>query len=183
MLFQKNHLIRISFVTANLTNDGFFLVVAIQAAEEAAIHIHDRHIMPPLGFVVDRNSFFPIQPPVILSIVVCGFDFQNCGRAIRKFYKVVHISQHPGILGVLEHLLDLINLVAGPMLKNFCHQRLQQMPHFQSNPVVFVVLNRCNIQLVVVEVTGRPPGRYPQQRSHITAANSFSPISEPFLFG
>lgn len=92
MLFQKNHLILISLVTANLTNDGFFLVVAIQAAEEAAIHVHDGHVMAPLGFVVDRNSFFPVQPPVILGIVVRGFDFQNCGRTIRKFHKVVHIS-------------------------------------------------------------------------------------------
>ena len=121
MLFQENHLILISLVAANLTNDGFFLVVAVQTAEEAAIHIHNGHVMAPLGFVVDRNSFFPVQPPVILGIVVRGFDFQNCGRTIRKFHKVVHIRQHPGILGVLEHLLDLIYLVAGPMLENFRH--------------------------------------------------------------
>ena len=60
ILLQENHLLLIGLIPPDFTNNGFFLVVAIQAAEEAAIHIHDSHIVPPLGFIIDGNSFFTV---------------------------------------------------------------------------------------------------------------------------
>ena len=60
ILLQENHLLLIGLVPPDFTNNGFFLVVAIQAAEEAAVHIHDGHIVPPLGFIIDGNGFFTV---------------------------------------------------------------------------------------------------------------------------
>ena len=157
ILFQKNHLILIGQIPLHITDNTFLLVVAIQAAEETAVHIHDGHVMPPLGLIVGRNGFLTIQPPVVFGVVVCGLDLQNSGGAVRQFYKVVHIRQHPGILRVLEHLFDLIDLVAGPVLEDLRHQRFQQVSHLQGHPVVLMVLDHGNVQLVIKQIPGRPP--------------------------
>lgn len=99
------------------------------------------HIMTPLRFIVDWNSLLPIHPPVISGIIVCGLDLKDRCGAIRQFHKVVHISQHPRILWVLEHLFDLVDPISGFPLEYLCYQRLQQMPHFHGNPVALIIFH------------------------------------------
>ena len=157
ILLQKNHLILIGQIPLHITDNAFLLVVAIQAAEKTAVHIHNGHVMPSLGLIVGRNGFLTIQPPVVFGVVVRGLDLQNGGGAIRQFHEIVHIRQHPGILRVLEHLFDLIDLVAGPVLEDLRHQRFQQVSHLQGHPVVLMVLDHGNVQLVIKQIPGRPP--------------------------
>ena len=97
--------------------------------------------MTPLRFIVDWNSLLPIHPPVISGIIVCGLDLKDRCGAIRQFHKVVHISQHPRILWVLEHLFDLVDRISGFPLEYLCYQRLQQMPHFHGNPVALIIFH------------------------------------------
>ena len=99
------------------------------------------HIMTPLRFIVDWNSLLPIHPPVISGIIVCGLDFKDRCGTIWQFHKVVHISQHPRILWVLEHLFDLVDRISGFPLEYLCYQRLQQMPHFHGNPVALIIFH------------------------------------------
>lgn len=90
---------------------------------------------------LDWNSLLPIHPPVISGIIVCGLDLKDRCGAIRQFHKVVHISQHPRILWVLEHLFDLVDPISGFPLEYLCYQRLQQMPHFHGNPVALIIFH------------------------------------------
>lgn len=126
-------------ITDALAN--FLLVVTIQAAKETSVKIRYCHIMTPLRFIVDWNSLLPIHPPVISGIIVCGLDLKDRCGAIRQFHKVVHISQHPRILWVLEHLFDLVDPISGFPLEYLCYQRLQQMPHFHGNPVALIIFH------------------------------------------
>ena len=114
---------------------------SIQAAKETSVKIRYCHIMTPLRFIVDWNSLLPIHPPVISGIIVCGLDLKDRCGAIRQFHKVVHISQHPRILWVLEHLFDLVDPISGFPLEYLCYQRLQQMPHFHGNPVALIIFH------------------------------------------
>lgn len=140
-------------------------------------------VMPSLGLIVGRNGFLTVQPPVVFGVVVRGLDLQNSGGAVRQFYKVIHIRQHPGILRVLEHLFDLIDLVAGPVLEDLRHQRFQQVSHLQGHPVVLMVLDHGNVQLVIKQIPGCPPRRNAQQSRNIAATNTFPAVSKPLFFG
>lgn len=141
ILLQKDHLSLILEITLDLPDNNFLLVVTIQAAKETSVKIRYCHIMTPLRFIVDWNSLLPIHPPVISGIIVCGLDLKDRCGAIRQFHKVVHISQHPRILGVLEHLFDLVDPISGFPLEYLCYQRLQQMPHFHGNPVALIIFH------------------------------------------
>ena len=141
ILLQKDHLSLVLEITFDLPDNNFFLVVTIQAAKETSVKIRYRHIMTPLRFIVDWNRLLPIHPPVISGIIVCGLDLKDCCGAIRQFHKVVHISQHPRILWVLEHLFDLVDPISGFPLEYLCYQRLQQMPHFHGNPVALIIFH------------------------------------------
>ena len=141
ILLQKDHLSLVLEITFDLPDNNFFLVVTIQAAKETSVKIRYRHIMTPLRFIVDWNRLLPIHPPVISGIIVCGLDLKDCCGAIRQFHKVVHISQHPRILWVLEHLFDLVDPISSFPLEYLCYQRLQQMPHFHGNPVALIIFH------------------------------------------
>ena len=137
--------------------------------------------MPTLRFVVDRNGFLTIQPPIIPGVVVCCLDFQNGSSTIWELNKVVYICQHPWIFRVLEHLFNLVDFITCFAFKNLCHQGFQQMSHFQRDPITFLIFNCRNIQLVVIQVPGCPPWGNPQKGCHITSANAAATIREPFF--
>lgn len=102
-----------------------------------------------LNFVNDTESEvrldylkqFYITDDDIELIAPCGLDLKDRCGAIRQFHKVVHISQHPRILWVLEHLFDLVDPISGFPLEYLCYQRLQQMPHFHGNPVALIIFH------------------------------------------
>ena len=113
LAFQIDHLLLVFPVTVQVANDDFVLVVAVEAAIEDFVDVHNGHVVSPLCFIVDGNTFLAVLPPVVFCVVVGRFDFQNRNFSVWQADKVVHICQHERILRVLEHFLDLENLQPG----------------------------------------------------------------------
>lgn len=91
LAFQIDHLLFVFPVTVQVTDDNFVLIVAIQAAIEDFIDVHNGHVMPPLCLVVDRNTFLAVLPPVVFCVVVGRFDFQQRNFSVWQADEVVHI--------------------------------------------------------------------------------------------
>ena len=136
--------------------------------------------MPTLRFVVHRNDLLAVVPPVFSGVIICRLDLQNGIAAVRKLHKVVQIRQHPRIQRVLEHDLPLKDMQPGFLRKNPRNQILQQMSHFQCDPVLIHVC-LYDAQLVVVKISRCPPGRNAEDRSSVAAADAPPSIGQPFF--
>ena len=152
--FQSNQFFFIGHVTVDTADDRLVFRIAVKAAEVDPVNVHDRHVVPPLRFVVDRNDLLAVVPPVILGVIIRGFDLKDGCCTVRQFHHVIQIRQHPGIQRVLEHEWPAVDLIVRLMGEDLGNQRLQQSSNFQLNPVFGII--RCDdIQLVIVEI---PPG-------------------------
>ena len=152
--FQSDQFFFIGHVTVDAADNRFVFRISVKAAEVDPVNVHDRHVVPPLRFIVDRNDFLAVVPPVILGVIVRGLDFKDGCRAVRQFHHIIQIRQHPGIQGMLEHEWPAVDLIARLMGEYLGNQRLQQGSNFQLDPVFGII--RCDdIQLVIVEI---PPG-------------------------
>ena len=152
--FQSDQFLFIGHVTVNAADDCLVFRISVKAAEVDPVNVHDRHVVPPLRFVVDRNDFLAVVPPVILGVIVRGLDLKDGCCTIRQFHHIIQIRQHPGIQRVLEHEWPAVDLIARLMGEDLGNQRLQQSSNLQLNPVFGII--RCDdIQLVIVEI---PPG-------------------------
>ena len=136
--------------------------------------------MPTLRFVVHRDDLLAVVPPVFSGIIICRFDLQNGIAAVRKLRKVIQIRQHPRIQRVLEHDLPLKDMQPGFLRKNPRNQILQQVSHFQRNPVLIHVC-LYDAQLVVVKIPRCPPGRNAEDRRSVAAADAPPPVGQPFF--
>ena len=75
--FQSDQFLLIGHVTVNAANNRLVFRIAVKAAEVDPVNVHDRHVVPPLRFIVDRNDFLAVVPPVILGIIVRGLDLKD----------------------------------------------------------------------------------------------------------
>ena len=142
---QINQFSLIIQVAYNVPYDDFVLVVAIEAAIIHFVNIHYAHIMASLDFVVDRNDFLPITPPMILCIIICGLNFKNRCFAVWQFDEVVNVRQHIGVDRMIKHLLHLIDPKACFHMENFSYQILKQMTDLFCHPVAFAVFIRYDL--------------------------------------
>ena len=179
-IFQRDQLRLIGIIPVQMPDDGLVFVVSIQAAEVDPVQIHDRHIMPSLRFIVQRNDLLAVVPPVLSGIIICRLDLQNGIAAVRKLHKVVQIRQHPRIQRVLEHDLPLKDTQPGFLCEDPCDQVFQQMPHLQRDPVLIHVC-LYNVQLVIVQIPRCPPGRNAKDRRSVAAADAPPPAGQPFF--
>ena len=152
--FQSNQFLLIGHVTVDTADDRLVFRISVKAAEVDPVNVHDRHVVPPLRFVVERNDFLAVVPPVILGVIVRGFDLKDGCCTVRQFHHIIQIRQHPGIQRVLEHEWPAVDLIARLMGEDLGNQRLQQSSNLQLDPV-FGIVCRDDIQLVIVEI---PPG-------------------------
>ena len=183
LAFQIDHLLLVFPVTVQMADDDFVLIVAVETAIEDFVHVHDGHVMPPLCFVVDGNTFLAVLPPMVFRVVVGRFYLQQRNFPVWQMDEVVHICQHKGILRVLEHLLDLENFQSGFLGEYLRDQWFQQMPHLQRHPVACIIGSRSNVQLVVVQVAGSAKRRNAEDRGDIAAAYPPPAVCQPFLLG
>ena len=91
LAFQINHLLLVFPVTVQVANDDFVLVVAVEAAIEDFVDVHNGHVMPPLCFVIDGNIFLVVLPPVVFCVVVGRFYLQQRNFSVWQADEVVHI--------------------------------------------------------------------------------------------
>ena len=75
--FQSNQFFFIGHVTVDTADHRLVFRIAVKAAEVDPVNVHDRHVVPPLRFVVDRNDFLAVVPPVILGVIIRGFDLKD----------------------------------------------------------------------------------------------------------
>ena len=152
--FQGDQFFFIGHVTVDTADDCLVFRISVKAAEVDTVNVHDRHVVPPLRFVVDRNDLLAVVPPVILGVVIRGFDLKDGCCTVRQFHHVIQIRQHPRILGMPEHEWSAVDLIARLMSEDLGNQWLQQSSNLQLDPVFGII--RCDdIQLVIVEI---PPG-------------------------
>ena len=152
--FQSDQFFFIGHVTVDTADHRLVFRISVKAAEVDPVNVHDRHVVPPLRFIVDRNDFLAVVPPVILGVIIRGFDLKDGCCTVRQFHHIIQIRQHPGIQRVLEHEWPAVDLIARLMSEDLGNQRLQQSSNLQLDPV-FVIVCRDDIQLVIVEI---PPG-------------------------
>ena len=149
--FQSDQFFFIGHVTVDTADDRLVFRISVKAAEVDPVNVHDCHVVPPLRFVVDRDDLLAVVPPVILGIIVCGFDLKDGCCTVRQFHHVIQIRQHPGIQRLLEHEWPSVDLIARLMSEDLGNQWLQQGSNFQLDPVFGII--RCDdIQLVIVEI-------------------------------
>ena len=179
-IFQRDQLRLIGIVPVQMPDDDLILIVPVQAAEVDPVQIHDRHIMPPLRFIVHRNNLLAVVPPVFSGVIICRLDLQNGIAAVRKLHKVVQIRQHPRIQRVLKHDLPLKDAQPGFLCENPRDQVFQQMSHFQRDPVLIHVC-LYDAQLVIVQIPRCPPGRNAEDRRSVAAADATPSVGQPFF--
>ena len=75
--FQSDQFLFIGHVTVNAADDCLVFRISVKAAEVDPVNVHDRHVVPPLRFIVDRNDFLAVVPPVILGVIIRGFDLKD----------------------------------------------------------------------------------------------------------
>lgn len=75
--FQSDQFFFIGHVTVDTADDCLVFRISVKAAEVDPVNVHDRHVVPPLRFIVDRNDFLAVVPPVILGIIVRGLDLKD----------------------------------------------------------------------------------------------------------
>jgi len=183
LLLQIDHFLFIVCIPFDFPDNDLVLRISIQTTEKYLIHVHDCHIMASLGFIIDRYCFLSVQPPVITGIIICSLNLQNSRFPIWQGDKVIHIRQHEGILWVSEHLLNLVDFIPRLSVEYLRHHILQKMPHFHGYPVSFLFFHICNLQFVIINISGRPEWRNPQYGSHITSTDSPASKRQPFLSG
>ena len=149
--FQSNQFFFIGHVTVDTADHRLVFRISVKAAEVDPVNVHDRHVVPPLRFVVDRNDFLAVVPPVILGVIIRGFDLKDGCCTVRQFHHIIQIRQHPRIQRVLEHEWPAVDLIARLMGEDLGNQRLQQSSNLQLDPV-FVIVCRDDIQFVIVEI-------------------------------
>ena len=71
-MFEENHFLLIGKVPFQLTDNYLIQVVPVKTAVENPVNVHDRHIMPPLRFVIGRDNFLFIRPPLVPGIIIRG---------------------------------------------------------------------------------------------------------------
>lgn len=110
--FQRYQFIFILLIAGDVSDNDLVFDVAVQTAEIYLIQIHDAHIVPALQLIVHRNTFHTVQPPIVSGVVICGFGLQYCCFAVWQFNEIVHIREHEGMHGMVEHFLDLIHTIS-----------------------------------------------------------------------
>ena len=125
IVFKRDQLFLIISVARDMTDDRFVFTVAVKTAEEHVVYVNNRHIMPTLDLVVDGNGFNTVTPPMVCCVVVCGLDLKYCRFAIWQGDEVIDVSQHKRIQRMIEHLFDLIDVIARPHVEDLGNQILK----------------------------------------------------------
>lgn len=80
---------------------------------------------------------------------------------------------------MIEHLFDLIDVIARPHVEDLGDQVLKQMSHLLLYPVVLGILVGYDLEFIVIEVPRCSEWRYTENRCGITATDSSSSVFQP----
>ena len=139
--------------------------------------------MPRLCFIIGRDNFLPVFPPVVPAVVTGRFDLQDGCPAVRQGGQIIQVSQHKRIIRMKEHLFLLVYRQPGLSGKNLCDQILQKVTDLQRYPVVRLILPARYPCLFIVDIPSGMKGRDPEYGSYIAAADPFPPVIQPFFPG
>ena len=75
--FQSDQFLFVGHIAVDTADDRLVFRISVKAAEVDPVNVHDRHVVPPLRFIVDRNDLLAVVPPVILGVIVRGLDLKD----------------------------------------------------------------------------------------------------------